>query len=226
MKDNQGVIENIDELEAVMQSQINAVFSEVVKNINEALGKVLNSTITDAEIMEISLASNINRIKTFICNSSNIVREKQFKKKDWSENTNYKGNPEMTNMACGINSVMLNVKIEDSDDANSLLHVNDTTNTTNALVRQYPKNTSHQNTLSNNLKLQINSSENAQNLECPQCDYITTIKHNLTRHVRHVHEKVKNYTCHYCEYKSFQKGHLARHMDAMHQLNIVKRFNS
>ena len=47
------------------------------------------------------------------------------------------------------------------------------------------------------------------------CDYQATLKFNLSRHVKNVHQKSENITCSECN-KSIQKEYLKRHMRMFH----------
>ena len=46
---------------------------------------------------------------------------------------------------------------------------------------------------------------------CEHCEYKTTQKGSLLKHVQSVHKEVI-YSCKHCDYKSKQKGHLLRHV--------------
>ena len=50
---------------------------------------------------------------------------------------------------------------------------------------------------------------------CDQCDYKTTWKGSLKRHIDAIHGDVR-YTCNQCDYKATQKGNLKRHIDSVH----------
>ena len=48
---------------------------------------------------------------------------------------------------------------------------------------------------------------------CDQCNYKTTNKGHLNRHIDSVHGNVR-YSCDKCDYKAKRKGHLKRHIDS------------
>ena len=50
---------------------------------------------------------------------------------------------------------------------------------------------------------------------CKICDFQSTMKGNLSRHVKNVHEKGENVNCTDCN-KSVQKASLMRHMKLLH----------
>ena len=52
--------------------------------------------------------------------------------------------------------------------------------------------------------------------ECTQCEFKATLKQNLQRHIRSVHEGQK-FSCIFCEYKATYKGNLHRHIKSVHE---------
>ena len=49
--------------------------------------------------------------------------------------------------------------------------------------------------------------------KCNQCDYISSLKGNLKRHLK-AHSGEKSNKCNQCDFASFQAGHLRTHLKA------------
>merc|ERR1712110_1031928 len=61
----------IAELERGMHDQINIVISDIVKEVNESLAKILKSAIGNAEVLEGFFGNYMSKIKTILGESSN-----------------------------------------------------------------------------------------------------------------------------------------------------------
>ena len=57
-----------------------------------------------------------------------------------------------------------------------------------------------------------------KNYLCPRspCEYASTRKGTLEKHVQAVHDKIKPFTCEVCSQKFNQKAHMTAHLDAIH----------
>ena len=53
---------------------------------------------------------------------------------------------------------------------------------------------------------------------CPECEYITTTKVYLKKHIEAVHLKIKEYGCSLCDYRAFAKYGMQRHEQSVHKL--------
>ena len=51
---------------------------------------------------------------------------------------------------------------------------------------------------------------------CDQCDFKSTLKGTLVRHLKSKHEDVK-YPCDQCDYKATQKAYLQTHLKSKHE---------
>ena len=57
---------------------------------------------------------------------------------------------------------------------------------------------------------------------CRKCPYKSEYKHNLTKHIKGMHDKVRNHVCGYCGYKTSQKANLQRHLENVHNTQEKK----
>ena len=64
--------------------------------------------------------------------------------------------------------------------------------------------------------LQLQSVPSDIKYPCTQCDYQTTRKQYLKRHMQSVHEGTK-YSCVQCDYQATQKENLKRHIQSVHE---------
>ena len=52
--------------------------------------------------------------------------------------------------------------------------------------------------------------------KCPKCEYQSTRKCKLQRHIKVVHDKIKDHHCKVCEYKARDICRLQRHVESVH----------
>ena len=52
--------------------------------------------------------------------------------------------------------------------------------------------------------------------KCKKCSYSSVLKHYLVQHNDAVHEKIKNKICLMCDFASSYKSDLKRHMKSVH----------
>ena len=71
-------------------------------------------------------------------------------------------------------------------------------------------------TLKGNLQKHIKSVHEGQTFQCPQCEYKATFRNALRRHIQSVHEGQK-FQCPHCEYKAKHKCNLQRHIKYIHE---------
>ena len=62
----------------------------------------------------------------------------------------------------------------------------------------------------------LNQSMKVKKISCPHCEYKSTEKGSLQRHIKSVHEG-KKFPCPQCEYKATVKGDLQRHIKSVHE---------
>ena len=53
--------------------------------------------------------------------------------------------------------------------------------------------------------------------KCPVCEYDTSYKSALNKHIEAVHEGKKPHKCSKCDYSSSYKGDLKKHLEAVHE---------
>ena len=56
--------------------------------------------------------------------------------------------------------------------------------------------------------------------KCDICGYTSVIKHNLSRHIKKVHEGKKTFKCKICKYTSSYKQFLHQHIEIVHDGNL------
>lgn len=53
---------------------------------------------------------------------------------------------------------------------------------------------------------------------CEDCRFVTKMKFNLARHIKHVHERIRDKPCPYCEYSCGDNGDLKKHIKRRHEI--------
>ena len=53
--------------------------------------------------------------------------------------------------------------------------------------------------------------------KCSLCNYTSSTKSNLTKHILGIHERRKPYICDLCEYKTYFSSNLLRHVHSVHE---------
>ena len=52
--------------------------------------------------------------------------------------------------------------------------------------------------------------------KCPECDYVSTHRDHVNRHLKQVHLKIRDVNCPHCDYATVNRDHLKRHIKRKH----------
>jgi len=213
------MLATVGEIRSKMHDQINLAMSDIVKEVNESLSRILQSTIRNAELLEASLDQYILKAKLSSNKSPNDSRDE--------------GYGSIIDSTKNSKSEKMSTKSDLYHNADFGLITDNKPHELGNLVNTYVENTNEyaeprfysslakteedQNCLTNDAENADMGTESKKKLHCPQCDYVSQRERWIKQHIKTVHNKIKDFECSQCNYTSSQKNFLTRHVQTSHK---------
>merc|ERR1712150_129451 len=215
----------LDDYEREIYEVIHLSYSNLIREINNALNKILTTTLLAAENLEQCVAKGLFKFKQSCVSAKDSKIEQRFvghSVKEMSDSVKEVMKIEEPEMNCKL----VNVEKERFDSGFQDLELVGKLENDHNFDNSTQKNNDILLSNVNYISRQKQGNEgflpkNSSRYQCPECEYTTphNRQNRLKIHIKGVHRKIKDFTCTQCEYGSAKKENLIRHMETKHSVN-------